>query len=586
MKRSLRWQTWLTRFLLLGVVALAAQFGLGLAARSFAIRSGKSILGAPLELRSSRVSVWNRQVVLNDLQVVNPHNPAMNIVEADRCELDLSPEPLLFKQVVVNNGSVSGLRFAAFVEGTAQSNDKTSESNAAKWFHDESDDVANQWFSHLAERLQQDGTNQLESVRRTEAFCATWAQRFAALDSRGDNLDQEAANLQHGLDAAQANPLRAGTFLADLPLKVAALQKRFAELSSDLQSIPDQIETERRAIVAARRRDEQLATTPVAIEAVESDAISGYLLREEASKPLADLFTLLRWVRETIPAEPAKPHAKRRGEDILFAGCEERPNILIRALALQGSARIANQPIELQGVLHDFTTSPTLHSEPMRLRLQAAGSLPIQLQATINRTPGKILDAIVMDCQGVLLPELKLGRTGNVAVGLSPSIGSLSISVAAEGDKVTGEIQLVQRNVHVISANGGELSDPAIAAALEDSLSHVESFATRVSISGTLAEPTCTLWSNLGSAVAEAMEHAVERAKGQRTRSLMVEASKHGDEQLTAIEQQMSEQQARWKTRIAAASAQIQTVADIGTASDRQSLDRLGRRLPSNSLVR
>jgi hypothetical protein len=160
------------------------------------------------------------------------------------------------------------------------------------------------------------------------------------------------------------------------------------------------------------------------------------------------------------------------------------------------------------------------------------------------------------------------------------------VSVAVDGDKLNGEIQMVQHNVHIAPAAGGGFRDAAVAGALDDSLGHIESLATRVTISGTLAEPKCTLWSNLGAAVAEAMERAVQRAGSQHTRSLMVAAGKHGDEQLTEVERKMTEQQSRWKSRFAAINAELQTVAAQDQPTERISPERLGRRLPNNSLFR
>ena len=60
--------------------------------------------------------------------------------------------------------------------------------------------------------------------------------------------------------------------------------------------------------------------------------------------------------------------------------------MLIRSLQLDGTARIAGQPIELRGVLMNLSSAPRLHNEPMRLHLVGNGSLPLELQATIDRT--------------------------------------------------------------------------------------------------------------------------------------------------------------------------------------------------------
>ena len=57
-------------------------------------------------------------------------------------------------------------------------------------------------------------------------------------------------------------------------------------------------------------------------------------------------------------------------------------------------------------------------------------------------------------------------------------------------------------------------------------------------------------------------------------------------ERLTDAERQMTEQQSRWSSRITVVRAQLQSVAKSELPRDRISTERLGRRLPANSLFR
>ena len=586
MRRALRWQTLVPRLMLLVVVLLGAQYGLGLAVRSIAMRSGETALGVPVDVGASRVSLLDQQVVLNDLRLADPSHPAESLLEADRCELDFATKPLLKKQAVVNRGHLTGLRFTTEREDGTKSQPSAASAPRTKWFQDEADAVASQWLSHLAERFHQSQADQFQSVQRTEAFCTEWSQQSASIDARGKDLNERVAELQQSVEASQANPLRYQKFLADLPSKIAELQKQFTALNADLEKLPDQLETARRAIVAARRGDEQITTKRVTLEPIEANAISAYLLREQAAKPLDELVDWLRWVRLAVPAGPAAESKPSRGQDMLFAGTKRQPGLIIRALDLQGSARIANQPVELRGLLTDYASNPTLHGEPMRLRLTTTGSMPIELQATVDRTRGMTRDTLVMDCQGVLLPKLSLGRADQIEMTIEPSHATLSISVAVDAERLSGDIQLVQHDVRIKSAAGGDFGNVPIADALGDTIGRIDSLATRVSLGGTLANPTCKLWSNLGPAVAEAMERAVQRAGGQHSRTLLVDAGKHVDELLTDVERQMTEQQTRWSSRITAVRAQLQSVATSEMPRDRISTERLGRRLPANSLFR
>ena len=86
------------------------------------------------------------------------------------------------------------------------------------------------------------------------------------------------------------------------------------------------------------------------------------------------------------------------------------PSLLIRSLQLQGTARIGGQTVELGGTLTDVSDAPALHASPIRLRDKATGSLPLELQATIDRTGPVARDELLVDCRGVVMPTLNLSQ--------------------------------------------------------------------------------------------------------------------------------------------------------------------------------
>jgi uncharacterized protein (TIGR03545 family) len=578
---GLRWQVWVPRALAVGVLLLAAQYILGLAVRTAAVDSVTAAVGTPIEIGSSRVSLADRKVILNELTVRDPRSPETKLLEADRCELEIAPRPLLQKQVVVSRGRVSGLRLNAFAGDEPNADiGRADAAPAIRWFGDDSDALAGEWIAQLAARFKDSRPDQLESVQQTETFCTNWSREAAELEARGNELNERVAALQRALKAAEANPLRGGKVFSQLPQTIAKLELDITELNADLARLPDRLEQERRAIVAARRTDEELSRRRTTLQPIEANALSAYLLRRQAVKPLSDLVGWLRWIRNPAPSSAGD---KPRGEDILFAGCSQAPNLLIQTLELRGSARLAGQPVELRGMLSGLSTAPASSAEPVRLRLMGTGSMPLELQVTIDRTHGTKRDAVLLDCQGVLWPQLALGRPEQLAVTIGPSLGSLSMSVTVDGESLAGEIQMVQQNVRITPAVAGELEDVPIAASLAETLGRIDSLATRASLGGTLSEPTCTLWSNLGPAVAEAVERSLDKAVGEHARSTLATAGQHVDEQLTTVEQQMTELQTRWSTRTAEVQTQLHV---LSTRDVTRATDRLTRRALTNSLVR
>jgi hypothetical protein len=254
-------------------------------------------------------------------------------------------------------------------------------------------------------------------------------------------------------------------------------------------------------------------------------------------------------------------------------------------LNLEAAARIAGQPVELRGSLSNVTSQPQWHNQPMRLRLIGSGSLPLDLQLTIDRTGAMPRDELLVDCQGLLLRPMSLGCADRLAMEVAPSVGTLSVSVAVEGDELSGDVQIVQQKVQmtpVLNGSGGQ----ALSVAMQETLGRVQSVATRVSLGGTLDKPTCILWSNLGAGVAEAMQRALNRTGDQHAKALLVEAGRRVDERLAEVDRQMAEKQSRFDSKSTAIVAQLEKIATGEAPRYRISSEQGGRRLPMNSLFR
>jgi uncharacterized protein (TIGR03545 family) len=585
MKKWLHWQFVLPRALALVVAVLAAQYVLGTVARSIAIQAAEAAVGAHTSVGHARVSLLSRSVVFDGLRIVSGQKSSTNVLEADQCELTFSANSALHRQAVVESGHISGLRFNGFTDAAGGSKIVANKAGSVEWFKSDVDLAAQKWLERLNGQFTFDAVKELDSVVRTEAFCAGWSKQSAGLESRLQELDRRAADLQQAIEIAEANPLRNDKLLEDLRKKVAAAQTEFAAFNADVEKLPDVLETERRAIVAARRHDDDAVGKRLQIGPVEANSLSAYLLRDQAARQLNELVAWVRWMREMAPANAKNSTTAMRGEDILFASRKEEPGILIRSLQLDGSARIAGQPVELRGTLMNLSSAPRLFNEPIRLHLFGSGSMPLELLATIDRTGATPRDELLVDCQGVLMRGMALGKAEQLGLSLAPSVGSFSVSVAVDGDKLSGVIQLVQQKVRITPALNGAGGE-ALSTAMNDTLENVSSVATRLSLGGTIDQPTCSLWSNLGAAVAEAMQRAVRRTGDQHAKALLVEAGRRVDERLAEVDRQMAERQSQFASKSTVITARLQKIATAESPLYRISSEKGGRRLPNNSLFR
>jgi uncharacterized protein (TIGR03545 family) len=584
--RTLRWQQILPRLVVLIVAVWGVQYLLGFAAQRMAVRFGEAVLEAKVDVGTAHVSLVDRQVRLDNIRLSNPRCPSNQLLEADACELNIAVVPLLRKQTVVDRGRVTGLRFTAATTGETSNDSGDTRAAKSLWLASNADDLAREWISHVGGQFNAPSVNEFESVRQAEALCARWPAQCAVLNERASKLKCRADDLQQSADSAEANRLRHDGFFSTLPEKIESLEQDFDTFGGEIEKYASSLEAERRGIVAARQRDEKQVRKQLEFAPIDANSLSAYMLREQIAGPLDDLIGWLRWTRQAVPANATESDAQKRGEDVLFAGCTPAPNFIIRALHLEGAASLGARAFPVYGRLMDLSDSPSRHSDPIRLRLTSTDSQQLELQVTIDRTGTAARDELLADFRGVALPEMQLGRPDELALKLEKSVGTLSISLAIEDEKLSGELQLVQKQIGMSPVLQGELSDVPLAAPLETTLGKVNSVATRVSLQGTLDEPSCTLWSNLGPALAEAMDRAVQSAGNERSEQLLAEARRQVDERLAHLERQLAEERVKLGSQLANAARHLETIAQRQESRERISGEQLGRRLPTDSLIR
>ena len=592
MRRTVGWRDvlpWSTG--ILGLFVLA-HFVIAWAIKWEVVRSGERSVGARVEVGDARVSILGGSISLCNIRVANPQSPLRNLIEADRCDLELEPSALLHKQTIIRDGAITGVRFGTprDTSGALHSDEISAEfakdEPLAGWLDQAATKTAHDWLDRLNKKFDRDLIDQLESIRLTDKLLERWPQQSVELQIRARALRRRTTDFQAEVREAQKNPLRHVDFLDQVPDRVDKIRAEVTALSRDVENLPNVAEADRRAIVAAREHDEKLLRDELKFDPIDTNVLSAYLLQERMSGPLGDLLGWVRWVRQIVPAKEKHVATSPRGHDVLFTGCRPAPNLLIRTLHLQGTTRLAGQPIEFFGTLSGVTDRPARHDQPMRLKLHTRGSLPLQIQATIDRTGPVARDQLLVDCGGLVLPKLSLGGSDKLRLSLAPTAASLNISITLDGDKLSGDIQLVQKQVEIKPSVSDELARLHVDEELEKTLGDVRSLATRISLSGTLDEPKCRVWSNLGPAVAEAMDRALARTATGYTREALAQSQERVNRRLAEFDRQLADTQDELNPQLADSATALDQLADANNPGHRLTLEHLGRRLPADSLFR
>lgn len=594
MSRYIRLGYIVPRLVLLVVLFVVLEYGTGWGLKYAVVSGGQSAVGARVELDEAAVSVLQTRATLTGLRVANPKRPMENLLEADKIELDFESDSLLRRKAIADHGSVRGLRFGTPRE-TSGALDPTAEdiqNEAPAWLATGAkkaiDEAADKWIADLEAKLSGEYED-FESVRLARELSQRWPERFEAVSAEAKALQAEVDVFRDQAKEARENPLRGADFLAKAPQRVSELRQRLANLHAELASLPADVAADRKRVDEARRRDEAQIRERLQVNQLDPQSLTTQLLGERVTGAMNDLVGWVQWTRQMMPAKKGHPAVtpRARGVDVNFVGVRRRPDLLVRELEIAGSARLAGRPVELTGVVTDFTTTPALHGKPMRVELTASGGLPMQVRVLVDRTADQPVDELIVDCPAFDLPQSQLGSAEKLGLTMAPSSGSLTISLRVEGERLAGDMQLVQDRVAlapVVGPSAGPLARK-LGDAIGGSLATVARPATRITVGGTLDRPELSVWSTLGPAVAETLETAaVDLARAEAQRRLESTKQQVASE-LASLDRKVDDAMAKLTAQVEAPRQEIERLASnwVGEQLGRGtfSFEQLGKRLPT-----
>jgi uncharacterized protein (TIGR03545 family) len=583
----------LPRLVLLVVLYCALEYGTGWGLHYAVVSGGQSAIGAKVELDSSAVSVLEARATLTGLRVTNPKRPMENLLEAEKIELDFESDSFLRKKVIANHGVVRGIKFNTPREtsGALDPEDETLGSDAPGWFGgagQAAGQAADKWLDDIELKFAGDHED-FESVKLARELSQSWPQRFDKLNADAKSLQAEVETLREQAKEARSNPLRGADFLAAAPQRAADLRQRLANLHAELTSLPAEVKADKSRIDDARRRDEALIRERLQVNQLDPQSLTSQLLGEQVTGSIDSLVGWVRWTRQMVPSSKVRPVVtqRTRGVDVNFAGVRQRPDLLIRELAVSGSARMGGRPMELVGTITDFTTSPAIHGKPIRAVFNSTGGLEMVVRLTVDRTGGVATDELIVDCPAFDLPQGQLGNPEKLGLAMAPSTGSLSVSLRIEGEQLSGDIQLVQDRVALSPVVGPSASKLArrMGDAVGSSLATLPKPATRVTLSGTLDDPKLAVWSTLGPAVAESLQNAATNLAREEAQKRLESTQQKLAGELASLDRKVNDAMTKLTAEVEAPRQEIERLASnwIGEqlGGGTFSFEQLGKRLPA-----
>ena len=544
--RIIRWQGLVPAALALGTLALGWFVFGGRVVASAVEEAGSKALGAAVDVAAVEIEERQTSVELRGLAVADPFDRNRNLLEAGVVRVELEPEPLLERKIVVRRLTVRDMR-----TGTRRSTPARPLAGGgfAPRALAELDRWSKQFKVPLLSLTPIDTIKaivldpaKLRSVREALAL----AQRT---DSVKSAIEQgyERLRLRETLDTARALVARlqganmralgvAGVRTAVVDVRRVTAQidtarRRLEALEVSARVGIEALQSGMRGIDDARRVDYEFARGLLKLPSFESPEIGAALFgRVTLDKFEQALYwTTLARVHAPpglLPRESDGPKRLRRpGTTVHFVKREAYPRFLVRRADVDLTVATTGAAGGVYGLaLTDATTEPAIVGRPMRfaLRREATGTglESIRASGLLDHADAPARDVVSAEAAGVRLPAFPLPA---LPLRAQPGRGTSDLRIVLDGDQVSARWALRSGEVRWVTESGRVRQLNTIESLVVRVITGVRDFDVTAELTGPVRSPAFSVRSNLDRAVAarlkevagEEVERAMAKARAQ-----------------------------------------------------------------------
>jgi uncharacterized protein (TIGR03545 family) len=547
------------------------------------VEAGSKSLGTQVDVASLKLNVMRTKAELRGIAIADPFDPMRNLVEADALTLEVVPEPLLEKKVVVKQLSVSGVRAG------------TRRATAARA-------VAGGGFAPRAlqevERFKKQFQVPLLSLTPIDTIKAIaldpaqlrTVREALAIQTRADSLRRDvvdrvnAIHVRETVDSARALLTRlqgqtprslgitglrsAVTDVRRFSARVDTIKRTVEDLGRFARSAADSVGASVNRLNDARKADYEFARGLLALPKVDAPSIGPALF----GKVTIDAFQQgIYWVGLArayappglVPREtPGPTRLRRAGTTVHFVAPQNYPRFLLQRgdLALSiGGTSAARGEYTLRVL--DVTTDPAIVRRPTQFALRrtagGGGVETLTASGSLNHIGAKPRDVVDVRAQGMSLPSFTLpGLPLRANLGRGTSAWHLDMN----GDNLAGQLQIETNSVSWPRDSARARALNTLESLVARVIERVDQLNVSAQIGGSMRSPTLAVRSNLDREIADGIKAVAgeEIAKAEVRVRAQVDALV--EEKVAPLRARVTEVRAEVEQRVRDAQAQLDDV--------------------------
>lgn len=537
----LRWKYIIPRIVMVCFVCIGGWLALNPLLRWSLIRAGESVNGAKVEIGGLRTEVIRTKLRLSNLAVANSSTPLENLFEAKTAVLDIDAGALLRRRLVISEGKIEGIR----LDTTRQSSGalpgaKDAEEKAGPSLSERATEFGGKWFENTAQSIGEKVENDLESVRLARSLMQRWPADYRQLEADVRTVRQNGKRVVAFVKQTKESPVQPLEHYRQLFAAIEQLTSNTRDVQQRCERLGNQMRLDQAAINQAKQRDWEYIQRHTRIPQLDAEDLTNYLLGPELGDRLSQLIQFVKWGRNQLPSDSGEAdRVTTRGWDVALPGVDQRPDLLIQKLLLDGTGSIDGKPFEFAGVAHGITNHPSVYGQPTAVEIHTTGSVEMLVRANLDHTGATPSDRIQIECPAISQPARTLGTPSRLALQIAPSAAALRVDVTLTGDQLGGIVQFHQPTASIRPTVSKELGGQIVADRLSTVVSGLQAIEAAVRVGGTLDRPSWKINSDLGPQLASGINSAVRDEIEHRQEELLTKANEEVDAQVASLQQEL-----------------------------------------------
>ncbi|MCA9049317.1 MAG: TIGR03545 family protein [Planctomycetaceae bacterium] len=530
----MRWSYLIPRLVLVGLIWAFFAFGFDPLVRYSAVQSIQAVTGARADVPMVTSGFFPPRLTVESVALASHSKPGTNLVAFDSMTLRLAGDPLLRRCFVVEEASLTGVRFGTSRDDNGQLEYQPEpEDSEPSWLAERMRDLGDEWLEQFTASAKAElDPNNLESYRIGNEIYLKWDERFEQMNVQLSQKQEQVRVVKAQLDAAKkAQTVQQIEIYLQLAQQADLLLREVRQLRTQYQNIFPEVQQDFVRLDQARRNDQEQIVRRIRLLKPDSRRITESLLGEHVYGQVQQVLSWLELIRNyQHDLQQPPPPERSRGRDFEFPLLNPTPRVLCRKMLINGELMLSHVPTPFEAVLTDVTSNPQMLGRPALLRMTTQGEMPMEVVVQHDATTAVAVTDFGADFTDPKSHHIAAGKEdGDHLIASLGNMHWMARMRLCEG-RIDGRISVASQfsQPHFTAASKAAT---VLAGFTQQTLDEISGVNATVTVTGPVRHPQVELTSDLGEQIAGGFQTAFTSFAPQARALLTAKVDEFVDQQ-------------------------------------------------------